>query len=98
MRRITLEESPSVRTNRYRERLVVIASFRDGYGYSDFAIGDFHGSCASSQECPWREGALYLSEVDQILKVKTWECTEADWLYTDDLPLRHLAGQASLVP
>lgn len=59
--------------------------FRDGYGYSDFAGGQFDASRSSSRECRICGGTLYLIEVDHALKVETWECAEMDCAYTEDV-------------
>lgn len=82
-----LEESPSEETRSFHqcERRDCNRIFRDGYGYSDFAAGEFDASRISSRECPLCGGALYLAEVDQTLKVETWECAAADCYYTEDI-------------
>jgi hypothetical protein len=86
MRRVMLEESPSEETRSFHqcERRDCNRIFRDGYGYSDFAAGHFDASRISSRECPLCAGTLYLAEVDQMLKVETWECAEVDCHYTED--------------
>ena len=87
MRRVMLEVSPSKETGSFHQcqRRDCDRIFRDGYGYSDFAAGQFDASRISSRECPLCAGTLYLAEVDQVRKVETWECAEADCSYTEDI-------------
>ena len=83
-----LEESLSEETRSFHkcERRDCNRIFRDGYGYSDFAAGHFDASRISSRECSRCSGTLYLAEVDQILKVETWECAEVGCDHTEDFP------------
>jgi len=85
MRRVMLEESSSDDGRPFHqcERRDCDRIFRDGYGYSDFAAGLFDASRTSSRECPFCAGTLYLVEVEQVLKVETWECAEVDCHYTE---------------
>lgn len=87
MRRVMLEESPSEETRSFHqcERRDCDRIFRDGCGYSDFAAGQFDASRISSRECPSCGGTLYLAEVDQMLKVETWECAEVHCYYTENI-------------
>ena len=86
MRRVMLEESQSEETGSFHqcERRDCDRIFRDGYGYSDFVSGQFDASRTSSRECPLCTGTLYLAEVDQTLKVETWECAEVGCHYAED--------------
>jgi len=88
MRRVMLEASPSEETQSFHQcqRRDCDRIFRDGLGYSDFAVGQFDASRVSSRVCPNCEGTLYLAEVDHGLKVETWECAEADCDYSEDDP------------
>jgi hypothetical protein len=81
-----LEEPPAEETQSFHqcERRDCNRIFRDGYGYSDFAAGQFDASRVSSRDCPLCGGTLYLAEVDQMLKVETWECAEVDCHYSED--------------
>jgi ssDNA-binding Zn-finger/Zn-ribbon topoisomerase 1 len=87
MRRVMLEESPSVESQTFHqcERRDCNRIFRDGLGYSDFADGDFDSSRVSSRKCPICRGTLYLSEVDRTMKVETWECAELECNYTENV-------------
>jgi hypothetical protein len=87
MRRVMLEQSPSEGAGSFHqcERRDCDRIFRDGYGYSDCASGQFDASRTSSRECPLCAGTLYLAEVDQTMKVETWECAEVDCHHTEDI-------------
>ena len=87
MRRVMLEESASDEGRSFHqcERRDCHRIFRDGYGYSDFADGEFDASRVSSRMCPTCGGTLYLAEVDHALKVETWECAEMECDYTEDI-------------
>jgi len=87
MRRVMLEESASPETQSFHqcERRDCNRIFRDGYGYSDFSAGEFDPSRVSSRRCPTCGATLYLAEVNQVLKVETWECAETDCKYTEDI-------------
>jgi hypothetical protein len=87
MRRVMLEESASKPAQSFHqcERRDCDRIFRDGYGYSDFVGGQFDISRISSRECPVCGGTLYLSEVDHIQKVETWECAETNCDHTEDV-------------
>ena len=78
--------SDETRTFHQCERRDCHRIFRDGYGYSDFADGEFDASRVSNRECPVCGGTLYLAEVDRALKVETWECAEMECDYTEDVP------------
>jgi hypothetical protein len=86
MRRVMLEESPSVETQSLHqcERRDCKRIFRDGHGYSDFESGQFDASRISARECSICGGTLYLAEVDHTRKLETWECAETDCNYTED--------------
>jgi hypothetical protein len=88
MRRVMLEESPSVEPQSFHqcERRDCHRIFREGHGYSDFADGQFDGSRSSSRECPICRGTLYLAEVNRALKVETWECAEIVCGFSEDVP------------
>ena len=60
--------------------------FRDGYGYVDFAEGQFDPSRSSRRECPLCKGTLYLAEVDHALKVETWECAQMECNHSEEIP------------
>ena len=85
MRRVMLEGSAKKETQSFHqcERRDCDRIFRDGYGYSDFAAGQFDASRLSSRKCPICGGTLYLAEVDHTLKVETWECAETGCDYTE---------------
>jgi ribosomal protein S27AE len=87
MLRVMLEESASELTQSFHQcqRRDCDRVFREGQGYSDFADGQFDASRMSSRECPLCGGTLYLAEVDQALKVETWECTRIECDYTEDV-------------
>jgi hypothetical protein len=87
MRRVMLEESSSEETRSFHqcERRDCDRIFRDGYGYSDFAGGQFDASRISSRECPLCAGTLYLAEVDRVRKIETWDCAEIECDYTEDV-------------
>jgi len=59
--------------------------FRDGYGYSDFADGQFDASRSSLRQCRICGGTLYLADVDRSMKVETWECAELECAFTEDI-------------
>jgi len=87
MRRVMLEESATseeTRSFHQCERRDCNRIFRDGYGYSDFAAGQFDVSRVSFRSCPLCAGTLYLAEVDHARKVETWECAETECDYTDE--------------
>jgi hypothetical protein len=88
MRRVMLEGSASEVTQSIHqcERRDCHRIFRDGYGYSDFAEGQFDASRLSSWVCRLCGGTLYLAEVDRTLKVETWECAEIECNYSEDVP------------
>lgn len=88
MRRVMLEGSAPEENQSFHqcERRDCNRIFRDGYGYSDFAAGQFDAVRVSSRVCPSCGGTLYLAEVDHLLKVETWECAEIDCDYTEDAP------------
>lgn len=88
MRRVMLEESESHEGQPFHqcERRDCNRIFRDGYGYSDFAAGQFDVSRVSFRECPVCGGTLYLAEADRARKVETWECAEAECEHTEDDP------------
>lgn len=88
MRRVMLEESPAEEAGSFHqcERRDCNRIFRDGYGYSDFTSGQFDASRISSRECTRCGGTLYLAEVDQMLKVETWECAEVGCDYSEEFP------------
>lgn len=87
MRRVMLEGPPAQETQSFHqcERRDCNRIFRDGCGYSDFAAGQFDASRIYSRECPLCAGTLYLAEVNQTLKVETWECAEVDCRYTEEV-------------
>ena len=87
MRRVMLEESALDETQSFHqcERRDCSRIFRDGYGYSDFADGQFDAARASYRQCPTCAGTLYLAEVDHALKVETWECAEMECDHTEDI-------------
>ncbi len=86
MRRLMLEETESDDTQAFHqcERRDCSRVFRDGYGYSDFSSGQFDGSRVSSRVCPSCGATLYISEVDHVRKVETWECTAMDCDYSHE--------------
>lgn len=88
MRRVMLEESASepTKTLHQCERRDCHRIFRDGYGYSDFANGQFDASRLAYRKCPTCGGTLYISEADHALKFETWECAEMQCNYTEDVP------------
>lgn len=87
MRRVMLEGSEAAATASFHQcgRRDCDRIFRDGYGYSDFADGQFDPSRISSRKCPVCGGTLYLAEVDQNLKVESWECAEMNCDYVEDI-------------
>jgi hypothetical protein len=87
MRRVMLEGSASAETQSFHqcERRDCNRVFRDGHGYSDFMDGQFDASRASVRECSICAGTLYLAEVDQALKVETWECAETECSYSEEV-------------
>jgi len=87
MRRVMLQESSSQENQSFHQcdRRDCNRVFRDGYGYSDFASGQFDGSRVSSRECPTCGGTLFLAEVDHTLKVEAWECAESECGYTEEV-------------
>jgi len=87
MRRVMLEESALEEAQSFHqcERRDCDRIFRDGYGYSDFAGGQFDTSRVSARECPTCGGTLYLAEVDHALKVETWECAEMECNFTEEI-------------
>jgi len=87
MRRVMLEGSVSAETQSFHqcERRDCNRVFRDGHGYSDFMDGQFDASRASVRECSICGGTLYLAEVDQALKVETWECAETECSYSEEV-------------
>jgi hypothetical protein len=88
MRRVSLDGSASQESQSFHqcERRDCHRIFRDGYGYSDFAGGQFDESRSSLRECRICGGILYLSEVNHALKVETWECVEIECNYNEDVP------------
>jgi hypothetical protein len=87
MRRVMLEESASEDQQSIHqcERRDCQRIFRDSHGYSDFGDGQFDASRGFSQQCRICGGILYLAEVNHTLKVETWECAEAECVYTEDV-------------
>lgn len=87
MRRAMLQESTSEQDQSFHqcERRDCHRIFRDGYGYSDFADGEFDSSRVSSRVCPICGATLYLAEVDHARKVETWECAEMKCGYTGEV-------------
>lgn len=87
MRRVMLEGSALDDTQSFHrcERRDCSRVFRDGYGYSDFADGQFDVSRVSSLNCPVCTGTLYLAEVDRTRKIETWDCSEMACPYTKDV-------------
>ena len=87
MRRVMLEGPASEQPQSFHqcERRDCQRIFRNGYGYSDFAEGQFDPSRVSSRPCPVCEGTLYLAAVDRVMKVETWECAETSCDYSEDV-------------
>lgn len=87
MRRVMLEEPASNVTQSFHqcERRDCSRIFRDGYGYSDFADGQFDATRFSRRQCPTCGGTLYLAEADRVLKVETWECAEVEYGYSESI-------------
>jgi ssDNA-binding Zn-finger/Zn-ribbon topoisomerase 1 len=87
MRRVMLEEAEAKQTQSFHqcERRDCKRIFRDSYGYSDFADGQFDAARQSSRECPLCGGILYLGEVGRDLKVETWECAAMECTFTEDV-------------
>lgn len=87
MRRVMLEESASEGPPTFHqcERRDCDRIFRDGQGYSDFTDGQFDASRLSCRGCPICGGILYIADVNRALKVETWECTEIECDYTEDV-------------
>lgn len=87
MRRVMIEESPSEETQSFHqcERRDCSRIFRAGHGYSDFGEGRFDASRVSSRRCPACGGTLCLTEVNRVLKVESWECTEMECNYNTEI-------------
>ena|SRR5579871_2815385 len=87
MRRVMLEESGPETAKSFHQcdRRDCQRIFRDGYGYSDFAEGEFDPSRSSSRECPMCGGTLYLAEVDHARKLETWDCAEMECDFTEEV-------------
>ena len=85
MQRMMLEEeSEDVRSYHACERRDCSRVFRPSTGYSDKGAGDFDESRASAKRCPGCGSALYLAEVDHVLKVEMWECPGTDCDYSGE--------------
>jgi len=87
MRRVMVEKSVSDPSQSFHqcERRDCSRIFRDGYGYSDFAGGQFDASRLVARACPTCRGTLYLAEVNGSLKVETWECAEVECDFAEDI-------------
>jgi hypothetical protein len=87
MRHVMLEEPASEEARSFHqcERRDCSRIYRDSHGYLDFIEGEFDASRSSSRKCPICTGRLYLAEVDQVLKVETWECPEMECDYTEGI-------------
>lgn len=72
------EDSEEIRSFHACGRPDCTRVFRDSIGYLDFIEGEFDSSRASKQRCAQCESVLYLAEVDQMRKLETWECSQAD--------------------
>jgi hypothetical protein len=88
MRRLMLEEAESENTQSFHqcERSGCDRIFRDSFGYSDFADGQFDTSRASIRVCPVCRAALYLAEVDHPNKIEIWECPGITCDYNEEDP------------
>ena len=53
-------------------------------GYSDRTEGEFDDVRASVRRCPRCGSALYLSEVEQLKKIETWECSQGECNYSEE--------------
>ena len=87
MRRVMLEGPAATESQSIHqcERRDCHRIFSDSYGYSDFAAGQFDPTRSSFRECPLCAGALYLGEVNQALKVETWECAGLECEHSEDV-------------
>jgi len=80
------EDSDDIRTYHGCERRDCTRIFRDSSGYSDWIGGRFDESRALVRNCPTCGAILYLAEVDQFLKIETWECPRAGCQFSEESP------------
>jgi hypothetical protein len=84
MRHVMLEQdSEEVRNFHACQRHDCTRVF-DSNGYSDRTEGEFDDVRASVHRCPRCRSALYLAEVEQLKKIETWECSQADCDYSEE--------------